>query len=337
MGGKIVKKFLRGLSGFIAFASIMGCFILNAAAWVGKNEGRAHYSIYQLDLENIDTYIILHFYGEEAFTVYSDLKLCKRTQVQNIYSYMVENLKGDESEEEIFVLFEKITFQEALKSIANGAPAGQLIVDAPETLKALGADIEAYNSLSDEEKKAVEEQLTGKSFSDLESFVNALNKVIKNGNSDHIVLYKTRFNDINDELIAEAVEYLAEAKIISGRTETMFFPDDGITRAEFAKLLVLSLGIYDEDTKAEFIDVSVDDWYYSYVASAADQELILGYGDTFGPNDYITLQDVMRIIHRVMVSKGLSVEEQEVQETLATRGQVAKLIYQLLKTLEEVQ
>jgi serine/threonine protein kinase len=51
------------------------------------------------------------------------------------------------------------------------------------------------------------------------------------------------------------------------------------TRAEAAKLIVESLGLYDETAESPFTDVPPDDPYYRYISSAAQEQIMQGYGD----------------------------------------------------------
>ena len=90
-----------------------------------------------------------------------------------------------------------------------------------------------------------------------------------------------------------------------------FRPQDGITRAEFAKVACTVFGIATNDTNTEpFNDVSKADWFYKYVAAlyqkqatTADgkekQSVIQGDGENFRPNDKITRQEVAVIVAKL--------------------------------------
>lgn len=91
-----------------------------------------------------------------------------------------------------------------------------------------------------------------------------------------------------------------------------FRPQDGITRAEFAKVACTVFGIdttNDKNTEP-FNDVSKADWFYKYVAAlyqeqatTADgnenQSVIQGDGENFRPNDKITRQEVAVIVAKL--------------------------------------
>ena len=87
--------------------------------------------------------------------------------------------------------------------------------------------------------------------------------------------------------------------IVSGRSEEIFDPTSTVTREEFAKMLVLAIGCYDETATTEFADVSADAWSYSYIASAAKNGLINGIGNgKFGIGGIISRQDMALLIAR---------------------------------------
>jgi hypothetical protein len=97
------------------------------------------------------------------------------------------------------------------------------------------------------------------------------------------------------------IEYMAEERIIEGRDDGKFYPEDPVTRAEFAKLITVALGIDNSYATANFTDVSSNQWHYRYVASAVNNGIILGYPDgSFDPNAQISRQDMAVIIARAM-------------------------------------
>ena len=66
-----------------------------------------------------------------------------------------------------------------------------------------------------------------------------------------------------------AIEDLARKKIINGMGESRFAPQEGLTRAQFAKMVVLAL----EETpltgeSSRFSDIKTSNWFYGYVGKA---------------------------------------------------------------------
>lgn len=319
------------------------------------------YDIFQLHLEAIDNYIMLRLYDKEVYNVFVNNLLMTNQSVQRVYSGMEKTLKGDESENEVLALFEELTYKEAIDAINKGASIDEFIRAVPETLKALGVNVENYNSLPN--KKEVLSTLSGKSFADIEELASNLKTLLGEVKIENTT---TKFSDVTGEKLSEAVNYLAEAGIVSGKSSTTFCPDDNVKREEFSKMLVLALGLYDKNAKSSFEDVLQSDWYYTYVSSAVNAGLIEGYGNTFGSGDFITRQDVATIIYRALDGKIAKNEKEAVSyidkaeiseyaldavmsltsagmisgvseskfapKECATRAQVAEIIYCLIKT-----
>ena len=125
-----------------------------------------------------------------------------------------------------------------------------------------------------------------------------------------------KFDDLDDvEWAKEAVEALADKQIVSGKAEKIFAPNDFVTRAEFAKMIVLAFGKLDEGLSTEsFSDVSKDDWFYPYVANAESRQVIMGRGDgTFGVTELITREDMCVMVYRQLMAlnKKLEASSQE--------------------------
>ncbi len=118
------------------------------------------------------------------------------------------------------------------------------------------------------------------------------------------------FVDLDDVLWAkDSINYLYEKGIISPASDKKFRPGDSVTRAEFVKMLVMSLGINENAGDIKFGDVSRDAWYYDYVAAAVHYGLIKGNDDNcFEPDAGITRQDICVILSRAMDKLGYTPE-----------------------------
>lgn len=112
----------------------------------------------------------------------------------------------------------------------------------------------------------------------------------------------TTFEDVKESFWAKVnIESLASKGIINGKPGGIFDPDGNVTRAEFAKMVTLAMGIVDESAKCTFNDVLDTHWHYKYVASAAKAGIILGRpGDIFAPEDKISRQEMAVIIYRAL-------------------------------------
>lgn len=116
---------------------------------------------------------------------------------------------------------------------------------------------------------------------------------------------KELFSDISQALWAkEAIDYLAQRKIINGKSENIFAPNDYLTRAEAVKLLVTAFNIeMPAELSLPFDDVNNSDWFYPYLCAAYKNGLIQGISQsTFAPQQTITRQDIAVLMCRIIKS-----------------------------------
>ena len=96
------------------------------------------------------------------------------------------------------------------------------------------------------------------------------------------------FEDIYDKPCEQSVKELASRGIINGMTDNLYMPDSGLTRAQFAAITVKALGLPLKEYDG-FKDVTKEDWFYGYVASAKDYGIVLGVtDDSFNPDSHIS-------------------------------------------------
>ena len=118
------------------------------------------------------------------------------------------------------------------------------------------------------------------------------------------------FTDIAHHIWAHsAIATLSQKGIITGRGNNIFAPDDNVTRAEFAKMLVLALDITDNGEDAPFDDVSDSDWFASYARIAAANGIVMGADGNFMPYSNITRQDAAVMIYRAAAISGGTMPE----------------------------
>lgn len=123
---------------------------------------------------------------------------------------------------------------------------------------------------------------------------------VVNGNDEDGVTVST-FPDVPATAsYAEAVNTLHECGIINGDNNGNFNPNSSVTRAEAAAMICRMLGIEDEARQAStaaFSDVPTSHWANGYVAKAAEQGIINGYGNgKFGPSDSVTCQQILKML-----------------------------------------
>lgn len=137
--------------------------------------------------------------------------------------------------------------------------------------------------------------------------------------TNHFSMYLVKDNKITfDDVKAGAwyktqAESLAAKGIISGTTtggKYNLSPDASVTRAQYVTMLVLALGILDENATADFTDVKKTDWFYKYVASAVKAGITAGVGNgKFAPNSSITRQDMATMLVNTMSDKTIDADK----------------------------
>lgn len=174
------------------------------------------------------------------------------------------------------------------------------------------------------------------------------------------VAFAGSYTDVADtDNYAEAIEMLSSLNILTGDKDAdgnaVFRPNDSITRAEVATIVERIQNINNvAPTATQFTDVPAEHWASGYIAQAAGQGIINGYGDgTFGPEDNVLYEQAVKMLvetlgyapfveanggyyagHLLAASrygildgvKGAAPGQE------ATRGQVAQLVYNAIET-----
>ncbi|MDN4070629.1 InlB B-repeat-containing protein [Paenibacillus vini] len=123
-----------------------------------------------------------------------------------------------------------------------------------------------------------------------------------------VVWHPVEFADVENHWAKDAVNDMGSRMVINGTGNGMFDPDRDITRAEFASIIVRSLGLKQENApdSATFSDVFTSDWFNGAINTASAYQLINGFDDSsFRPNDKITREQAMEIISKAMKITGL--------------------------------
>jgi hypothetical protein len=116
-----------------------------------------------------------------------------------------------------------------------------------------------------------------------------------------VVWNPVTFNDVEQHWSKDAVNNMGSRMVINGAGNGLFLPNQDITRAEFAAIIVRGLGLPATRGAQSFSDVSKNDWYADVIYTAHAYGLIAGFDDgSFRPNDKITREQAM-----VMVSKAM--------------------------------
>ena len=119
-----------------------------------------------------------------------------------------------------------------------------------------------------------------------------------------VALGATYTDVAEDSAYSTAVESLSKLGIVTGYEDGTYGPEKTVTRAEMAALIARIQG-YGETAKAQtntaFADVPASHWASGYVAYAANQNIVNGYGDgTFGPEDTVKYEQAVTMIMRTL-------------------------------------
>lgn len=125
-----------------------------------------------------------------------------------------------------------------------------------------------------------------------------------------VVENKVSFSDIAsvEAWAGREIQVVAAKGAIEGKAAGTFAPQDKVTRAEFAKMLVRALDLDNGSATESFDDVKASDWHAPYVAAAANLKIINGRSASkFDPNATITRAEMATMIARALkVSQGAS-------------------------------
>ena len=112
------------------------------------------------------------------------------------------------------------------------------------------------------------------------------------------------FRDVDEDAwYHEAVDYALDNGLMSGVSDREFAPGSTLTRAMVAQMLY-SLEGKPAAGSADFADVAEGAWYADAISWAAGEGIVSGYGDTFGPNDPITREQLAAILYRYAQNEG---------------------------------
>ena len=121
-------------------------------------------------------------------------------------------------------------------------------------------------------------------------------------NSVYTVIWNpVEFPDVENHWARDAINDMGSRMIVTGNLNGNFNPDNSITRAEFAAIMVRALGLAPGAGTNRFSDVVSSSWCCGYVKTATAYGIITGYDDgTFRPNDLITREQAMTMLARAM-------------------------------------
>ncbi|MBR7150528.1 MAG: S-layer homology domain-containing protein [Oscillospiraceae bacterium] len=168
--------------------------------------------------------------------------------------------------------------------------------------------------VADVEKPLPQEQMNPAQGALSVHVARALGEVNENPDGEGIVISLTKedgtaetllFEDVTmDAWYLEAVDYVASVGLMrnvatsSGRS--LFYPDHGVTRAQFATILYRFCGGSEVEPVREYEDVPDFEWYYDMIHWVDRQRLLDRMDDTvFGVAEHLSCEEALTALHRV--------------------------------------
>lgn len=110
-------------------------------------------------------------------------------------------------------------------------------------------------------------------------------------------------SDVKGSEYETAVQVLMALDIVTGYPDGSYKPEDVVTRAEMATIIVRTLGLEDSSSymsKSGFIDMD-GHWADKYVAVISGKNIVKGYPDkTFKPNEKVSYVEAITMIIRAL-------------------------------------
>lgn len=105
--------------------------------------------------------------------------------------------------------------------------------------------------------------------------------------------------DYDNHWAQSTIAKWAEKEVIKGYEDGTFKPNNHVTRAEFASIMVRVFGLTDTVDAKAFNDVKTNKWYASDVAKITAAGMMNGYEDnTFKPEQTVTREEAAAIMTR---------------------------------------
>lgn len=114
--------------------------------------------------------------------------------------------------------------------------------------------------------------------------------------------WDTTYADNDQITYKEAVEAMSGMGIIDGKLDNMFDPAGDYTREQAAKVITYMLlgpeaaKVLEQPTNTGFSDVDAERWSSGYIAYAAAQDIIVGWGGEFHPEDTLTRAQWLKML-----------------------------------------
>lgn len=139
----------------------------------------------------------------------------------------------------------------------------------------------------------------------LKKFISVALSIMMSVSLMTVTAFASSYKDVDDsKYYAESIEALTTYGIVSGFAG-YFEPSAHVTRAEFAKMVTLAVGLdneaYSNAGERHFDDVPLAHWSNGYINTASENKLIVGYPNgLFMPEQKVTFAEAVTVLLRAM-------------------------------------
>jgi len=131
-----------------------------------------------------------------------------------------------------------------------------------------------------------------------EEISNTLISIVKRKVPSFISTSTGEFQDTKGHWAESYISDMRKRGVVQGKSEGIYDPDSGLSRAELTKIAINAFGIpVEEMDQKPFPDVGLDKWYLPFVATAKKYGIINGYPNGFfKPNNPISRAEALKVI-----------------------------------------
>lgn len=126
----------------------------------------------------------------------------------------------------------------------------------------------------------------------LKMVYKALNKRASSGN--------TPFKDINNHPLAKYIASAYNAGIVKGYPDKTFKPQNSVTRAEGAKIILKAFGINPEDPRRQYSDLDQNNELNDYLGYLSNHRILRAVNSQIKPNQALTRAEVAVILSALL-------------------------------------
>ena len=136
------------------------------------------------------------------------------------------------------------------------------------------------------------------------------------------------FSDVrSSDWFYDDIAEIHDAGLMVGISTTRFSPNTNMTRKEFVAVMGRLVETDFDEYEYEFDDVSLHDpnqaWYAKYACWAARNNIMVGDGKNFNPDDQITREQICSILIRLSKYLGFGMVQMESAVTFADASKIS--------------